>query len=43
LSLACLEQEPVRRPSMGEIVSSLLKIQVDVQKSEPYLWRGGNF
>jgi serine/threonine protein kinase len=43
LSLACLEQEPERRPSMGEIVSSLLKIQVDVQKSEPYLWRGGNF
>jgi serine/threonine protein kinase len=43
LSLACLEQEPESRPSMGEIVSSLLKIQVDVQKSEPYLWRGCNF
>jgi hypothetical protein len=43
LSLACLEQEPESRPSMGEIVSSLLKIQVDVQKSEPYLWRGVNF
>ncbi|KAG6773966.1 hypothetical protein POTOM_021312 [Populus tomentosa] len=42
LSQDCLEQEPESRPGMGEIVS-LLKIQVDVQKSEPYLWRGVNF
>ena len=34
LSVACLTKDPARRPSMGEVVSTLLKIQVDLQKSE---------
>eukprot|EP00257_Ricinus_communis_P011795 XP_002533279.2 protein LYK5 [Ricinus communis] len=33
LSLACLAQEPESRPSMAEIVSALLKIQLDVHRS----------
>ncbi|KAK0606404.1 hypothetical protein LWI29_037360 [Acer saccharum] len=40
LSLACLSQEPESRPSMAEVVSSLLKIQLDVQRSEPFFWNG---
>ncbi|KAK3223800.1 hypothetical protein Dsin_010825 [Dipteronia sinensis] len=40
LSLACLLQEPESRPSMAEVVSSLLKIQLDVQRSEPFFWNG---
>ena len=32
LSTACLNQEPEQRPSMGKVVSSLLKIQVHLQK-----------
>lgn len=35
LSAACLNQEPERRPSMGEVVSNLLKIQVHLQKLQP--------
>lgn len=35
LSTACLNQEPEQRPSMGEVVSSLLKIQVHLQKLQP--------
>ncbi|CAI0554399.1 unnamed protein product [Linum tenue] len=34
LILACLAKEPEDRPSMGEIVSSLSKIQLDVYRSE---------
>lgn len=34
LSIACLTKDQARRPSMGEVVSTLLKIQVDLQKSE---------
>ncbi|KAM7278216.1 hypothetical protein ACFE04_005350 [Oxalis oulophora] len=34
LSTACLNHEPERRPGMEEVVSTLLKIQADVQKSE---------
>ncbi|KAK2657312.1 hypothetical protein Ddye_010364 [Dipteronia dyeriana] len=40
LSLACLSQEPESRPSMADVVSSLLKIQLDVQRSEPFFWNG---
>ncbi|XP_038885947.1 protein LYK5-like [Benincasa hispida] len=35
LSAACLNQEPELRPSMGEVVSTLLKIQVHLQKLQP--------
>ncbi|RVW50443.1 LysM domain receptor-like kinase 4 [Vitis vinifera] len=34
LSIACLTKDQARRPSMGEVVSTLMKIQVDLQKSE---------
>ncbi|XP_060173447.1 protein LYK5-like [Lycium barbarum] len=34
LSLRCLTQEPSNRPSMEEMVSCLLKIQVNVHKTE---------
>ncbi|XP_059637138.1 lysM domain receptor-like kinase 4 [Cornus florida] len=34
LSLTCLRRDPTSRPSMGEIVSTLLKVYVDIQKSE---------
>ncbi|KAK6773082.1 hypothetical protein RDI58_028320 [Solanum bulbocastanum] len=34
LSLRCLTREPTNRPSMEEIVSCLLKIQVNVHKAE---------
>ncbi|KAM7510249.1 hypothetical protein LguiB_009124 [Lonicera macranthoides] len=34
LSIACLELEPSRRLSMGEVVSTLMKIQIDAQESE---------
>jgi serine/threonine protein kinase len=33
VSVACLMKEPARRPSMEEVVSVLLKIQANVQKS----------
>lgn len=33
VSVACLIKEPARRPSMEEVVSILLKIQANVQKS----------
>lgn len=35
LSAACLNQEPEQRPSMGKVVSTLLKIQVNLQKLQP--------
>ncbi|KAA8531790.1 hypothetical protein F0562_006493 [Nyssa sinensis] len=35
LSVACLAQEPASRPSMAEGVSTLMQIQLDMQKSEP--------
>lgn len=34
LSIACLRRDPESRPGMGEVVSSLLKIQVDLHRSE---------
>ncbi|EEF52520.1 serine-threonine protein kinase, plant-type, putative [Ricinus communis] len=34
VSLACLTQVPARRPSMGEVVSTLVKIQTELAKSE---------
>lgn len=34
LSVACLMREPERRPSMGDVVSTLLKIQADFLKTE---------
>ncbi|KAF2324498.1 hypothetical protein GH714_014841 [Hevea brasiliensis] len=34
VSLACLTYEPARRPGMREVVSTLLKIQADLEKSE---------
>ncbi|KAJ8772526.1 hypothetical protein K2173_027703 [Erythroxylum novogranatense] len=34
VSVACLRQEPASRPGMEEVVSSLLKIQADLKKSE---------
>lgn len=36
LSVACLTQEPARRPSMWEIVSTLLKIQADLERTESF-------
>ncbi|KAG6585626.1 Protein LYK5, partial [Cucurbita argyrosperma subsp. sororia] len=35
LSAACLNREPEQRPSMGEVVSTLLKIQDCLQKLKP--------
>ena len=35
-SVACLTQEPARRPSMWEIVSTLLKIQADLERTESF-------
>lgn len=34
LSIACLRRDPESRPGMGEVVSSLMKIQVDLHRSE---------
>lgn len=42
LSAACLDQQPERRPSMGEVVSTLIKIQVHLQKLEPSPLSYGN-
>ncbi|CAI9758757.1 unnamed protein product [Fraxinus pennsylvanica] len=36
LSVVCLAQEPENRLSMAEVVSALMKIQLDVQNSESY-------
>lgn len=36
LSVACLTQEPDRRPTMWEIVSTLLKIQADLERTESF-------
>lgn len=36
LSVACLTQEPARRPNMWEIVSTLLKIQADLERTESF-------
>ncbi|KDP38456.1 hypothetical protein JCGZ_04381 [Jatropha curcas] len=35
VSLACLTNDPARRPGMREVASTLLKIQVEFEKSEP--------
>ncbi|KAK7854996.1 lysm domain receptor-like kinase 3 [Quercus suber] len=36
LSVACLTQEPARRPTLWEIVSTLLKIQADLERTESF-------
>lgn len=36
LSVACLTQEPARWPTMWEIVSTLLKIQADLERRESF-------
>lgn len=36
LSVACLARKPDNRLSMAEVVSALMKIQLDVQNSESY-------
>lgn len=36
LSVACLTQEPARRPTMWEIVSTLLKIRADLERTESF-------
>lgn len=36
LSVACLTQEPARRPTMWEIVSTLLKIPADLERTESF-------
>ena len=33
LSVACLRQDPDSRPSMGEVVSLLLRLQMESKKS----------
>lgn len=37
LCLACIAREPESRPSMAEVVSTLMKIQLDVQRSQTLL------
>uniref|UniRef100_A0A7N0ZVQ5 Uncharacterized protein n=1 Tax=Kalanchoe fedtschenkoi TaxID=63787 RepID=A0A7N0ZVQ5_KALFE len=37
LSIACVKTDPVSRPCMGEVVSSLLKLQADMEKSQIYV------
>lgn len=34
LSVACLKKDPASRPSMGEVATTLLKIHLDLRKSE---------
>lgn len=40
LSVTCMSEEPESRPSMEDVVSSLLKIQMDVRRLEPFFWTG---